>query len=483
MRAQCCICSELFVNNETNIAATPCGHVFHEHCLARWLNSSKTCPSCRKNVVERAVIPKLFFDVADEESEEVDPEKLSNELQTLRTRVTELNQHKAKQKEKVQELRDKLNKKQDELETISVLLRREQETGSAQQRMLEHFEMQQKMHKEERAEFVHTKRKLTELKHVDLLITGSVEDCEELMQQYSGGDRSSVQQLVKYAAILKREYNQTKVEKRTLKEQLDTYKKSSYAATRDLVEMKAGYRALQEQLSRSEDDLKQAEKTNAALKAKLSKLQYARKHPAETSGSFLETPKAHNLSDNAFPQTPKLPLNGGGETSAESFVTPKMSKPSGSTSLDLGCDRMLMGLDDDGALNQSFDLFEESPQTQVRKTCEENNMKVVKISTAATASRATKRVRTDADQANSFPLSTLNIMKKRDKAGQLLGSTVIRKDYNGFGGTSSFTQPLGPPKFGAFKATSKAKRTAQTWKKMKNPSLPTLDGFVDLTNN
>ena len=81
MRVQCCICSDLFVNNGTDIAATPCGHVFHEHCLARWLINSSTCPSCRKIVIQNAVIPKLFFDIAEEEPGDADPEKLSNELQ------------------------------------------------------------------------------------------------------------------------------------------------------------------------------------------------------------------------------------------------------------------------------------------------------------------------------------------------------------------------------------------------------------------
>ena len=250
--------------------------------------------------------------------------------------------------------------------------------------------------------------------------------------------------------------------------QLDKFKKSNYTATRDLAELKTNYRSLQEQLSRSEDDLKQAEKVTASLKAKVAKLQYSRKHPAESSGSFLETPKGHNLSDNVFLETPKL----SGEGSKDVFETPTTSRPSGSGLLDSGG-----GTD----LNQSLDLFEESPQTQVRKSCQENNVKVVKISSAATANKAVKRARTEEDRAESFPLSTLNIMKKREKSGQLLGKTVIRKDYNGLGGTTSFTQPLGPPKFAAPKMTSKANKKIKIVKKSSNPALPTLDGFVDLT--
>lgn len=82
MRAQCCICADLFVHDdEKDIAATPCGHIFHEQCLARWLASSSTCPSCRMHLARASVIPKLYFDLGDEAKEEIDPDKLSNELQ------------------------------------------------------------------------------------------------------------------------------------------------------------------------------------------------------------------------------------------------------------------------------------------------------------------------------------------------------------------------------------------------------------------
>lgn len=88
MRTQCCICSDLFVNDDVrDIAATPCGHVFHEECLARWLATSSTCPSCRKHVARASCIPKLFFDVVEDEGE-VDPEKVSNEVQVCASKYT-----------------------------------------------------------------------------------------------------------------------------------------------------------------------------------------------------------------------------------------------------------------------------------------------------------------------------------------------------------------------------------------------------------
>lgn len=254
-------------------------------------------------------------------------------------------------------------------------------------------------------------------------------------------------------------------------------RRSSYAASRDLAEVKTTKQLLQEQLARSEEDLKQAEKTSAALKAKVHKLLYGKRHPGTASGSFLETPKRHDVSDDASGvDTPKLSR----EDREELFdVTPKMTRPPGSELIDLGDPTA-----SPAEMNHSFDLFEESPQTRVKKTCEENNVKAMKISSAAaTAAKASKRVRVEAEaEASSFPLSALNIMKKRVKTGQLLGKTVIRKDYNGLGGTSRFTQPLGAPKFaGPRVAAAKGVKRAKLGSRSSNPALPTLDGFIDLS--
>lgn len=257
--------------------------------------------------------------------------------------------------------------------------------------------------------------------------------------------------------------------------QLDKLRRSSYAASRDLAEVKTTKQLLQEQLARSEEDLKQAEQTSAALKAQVRKLLYGKRHPGTASGSFLETPKRHDVSDDASGvDTPKLSLEDREELLD---VTPRMTRPPGSELIDLGDPTA-----SPAEMNHSFDLFEESPRTRVKRTCEENNVKAVKISSAAaTAAKASKRLRVE-EEASSFPLSALNIMKKREKTGQLLGKTVMRKDYNGLGGTSRFTQPLGPPRFAAPRgATTKGMKRAKLGSRSANPALPTLDGFIDLS--
>lgn len=250
--------------------------------------------------------------------------------------------------------------------------------------------------------------------------------------------------------------------------QVEKYRQTNFTISRELTTIKAEVSLLRDQLSRSEDDLKHVEKANTHLKTKLNRMKLGKKHPAETSGSFLDTPEQKDSWVEIFTETPKLDRMEG--NCADGFSTPKMTKPSDS-------DLTLIPQE-----NFTPDLFIDSPVTKVKKTSDENR-KVVKVSSAH-VSKAPKRVCLEADQiVDALPLSMLNIMKKRQTAGQLLSSTVIRKDYNGLGGTSTFTQPLGPPKLANFKLTSKAtKRTKPVNKGLQTkPPLPTLDSFIDLT--
>lgn len=82
-------------------------------------------------------------------------------------------------------------------------------------------------------------------------------------------------------------------------------------------------------------------------------------------------------------------------------------------------------------------------------------------------------------EVEDMPLMSLNIMKKRNMTGHLLGSTVIRKDYDGLGGRSSFVQPLGQPKVVLKQKHSRKVKRLKTIQSF--PPLPTLDNFIDLT--
>ncbi|XP_050412506.1 E3 ubiquitin-protein ligase TRAIP isoform X1 [Patella vulgata] len=90
MRVQCCICSYLLENKDgVNIAATPCGHTFHEACLMPWIERSGTCPSCRKVCTRPDVIPKLYFDDGemDATGDDNQTNQLLKEISTLKMKL------------------------------------------------------------------------------------------------------------------------------------------------------------------------------------------------------------------------------------------------------------------------------------------------------------------------------------------------------------------------------------------------------------
>ena len=64
MQAECIICMEHFESSAA-ISASECGHVFHEACIARWLDESGFlsvghCPQCR-TIVNKVCLTRLFF--------------------------------------------------------------------------------------------------------------------------------------------------------------------------------------------------------------------------------------------------------------------------------------------------------------------------------------------------------------------------------------------------------------------------------------
>merc|ERR1719435_466997 len=68
---QCPICYELFIGWK-EIAACPCGHTFHYHCILRWSEDCKRarkkspeCPTCKASFdcdkPPKSLLPKLYF--------------------------------------------------------------------------------------------------------------------------------------------------------------------------------------------------------------------------------------------------------------------------------------------------------------------------------------------------------------------------------------------------------------------------------------
>lgn len=453
MKALCCICSDLFVNDESiSISATPCGHTFHEECLFKWLATSSTCPSCRSRVNRGNIIHKLFFDIGeDDDVNASDPCKLTNEIQELKLKINKHNKEKGDLVEErnaaVQKCLDMEEKKKD----VQRLLKQEQTATASLKKQLHYFKSQEECLMMQKEECRKIKKKFVDLQNVERLVTGSEQDVQDMIQ--NSGESGSTRQMATYLVVMKREFQQVKDEKKKIKSEYDKCKRLLMTKDHELEKTTTELSTLRECYSKSEEDLKQKEKEVDALKKKLSRLKRAIVSPCATatsaSSSFVET----LMEESPAPVTPVQPKLSPGEFDLESNMT-------------------------------SPDFVKPSPNTLNRFHCEENQMKFVKISTAASNSEnpAKKAKRDIQDISNITGLGNYNIFKKKTGAGDF--NSVFRKGYDGLGGHTSFTQHQGRP--GATKLSKPAAKTAsrllsKNGKMKKVPPLPNLDQFINLT--
>ncbi|KAK6174923.1 hypothetical protein SNE40_013481 [Patella caerulea] len=445
MRAQCCICADLFENNPTvNIAAAPCGHTFHETCLMRWLDTSATCPSCRKHCNRKQVIAKLFFDGDEiEETREVDPSKLVNQVSDLKATVRQRDKEKSELIESKVLLQNQVQDVMIEKEVLKKELKQEKNTNSSLKKQISTYEGQQKLYRTEQDEYRKATKTLKDLQHLQVMLSGCESDALEILHQNGEG---SSKQLSRYCAILKREYEQCKQDKKLYKDQIDKLRRELVTKDRILKDKTQENSTLTEHLNRSEEDLKNTEKEKELLRHKLRHLRKAVRSPtgATASSSFIETLTEESPLTHANITTPVKDSN---------------------TRL----------FEEKGALTP--DLFD-TPNTQTKHHCSDNNMKYVRI-VSASENQPSKRQRTEKQEINDLKtLGSLNIFKKKNGPGSF--SSTIQKGYDGLGGHTSFTKPLGP--LGVKNTLVKKKKTTSTGVKMfaKNPPLPSLDNFIEI---
>lgn len=277
---------------------------------------------------------------------------------------------------------------------------------------------------------------------------GCEADTKNILSQHTNGE-GSVKQLAMAISVLKREYETVKSEKKLVKDELDKRKREMFSQRKDLRDKTDKVKNLQEQLAHSEEDLKHSEKEKDILKTKLGKLKRAMQSPmAGGSSSFIEAIVDENIPN----YTPVL----------------------------LKCPERNFDLDSVPKSHLSFspDIVNPSPNTQMRENCKENNIKYVKITSAAGPAKKKKRLDDEDIVADVQILGQFNLLKKKNGQSSAFASAV-RKGYDGLGGHTTFSQPIRPPKQAGFKnVTAKSYNTKSV---SKNPFIlpmfPSLEEF------
>ena len=273
---------------------------------------------------------------------------------------------------------------------------------------------------------------------VFLLPVGCETDVQELLDTRCHGD-GSVKELAKYCAILKREFEQLKSSRKAMKSDFDKLKREFITKDTSLKDTQKELKHLKEYTKKSEEDLQKAEKLIDHLRKKVSKLQNVLKSPSSNENtSFIET----LTEPSPMISTPVLTTQSQNDIVLE---TPLKSMP---------------------------EIAKPSPNTQLRQHCQENNVKVMKITSASSQPPAKKQKFDDFSS-----LGNLNIFKK--KPGFCDVKSSIRKGYDGLGGHMTFTERQSKQKLTMKKSVSRTSNI-KNGKLAGIPKLPSLDNFITL---
>lgn len=183
MHITCVICSDLFTGcDDETVFATPCGHLFHHHCLIEWLERSKTCPQCRRKTSEKTII-RVYFSVNVAGGSEKDASFLKNKVDSL------LFQMKLKDTEikNVNIENNKLKKQnvlqRDEIKSLLQKTSVGESTILALQEKIRYLKIECKEASLAKCEAEELRKQLESYNSLEIILQGSLENTEEELER------------------------------------------------------------------------------------------------------------------------------------------------------------------------------------------------------------------------------------------------------------------------------------------------------------
>lgn len=252
MNILCTICSDL-INQAESIYVTKCGHIFHHHCLAQWIERSKTCPQCRNKVTDKCMF-RLYPTVSNENT--------SEDAATLQSRLDDAQLQLRQQRVKYKEKEDKLAtanadlKRQDDLlKSYEKKLVSFDSKVEALHEQLEYSNFHMKDMERIKEENIALKQNLQTLQGLQKVLNATINDVDQMLHSYT-----DVRTLATFATALKRALCDSEAKKNESRDRL-------HAAKQQLSLEKKHSADLQSKVMHLEDELHQAQAKYDILKA------------------------------------------------------------------------------------------------------------------------------------------------------------------------------------------------------------------------
>ncbi|XP_077998656.1 E3 ubiquitin-protein ligase TRAIP-like [Glandiceps talaboti] len=441
LHAYCSICSDLY-ETDSNISATTCGHVFHENCLQRWTNQSKTCPQCRADCFQRNIVRRLYLETSEDVDKEVDPSSLKNELDKTKALLSQNKKEKADLKKDKERLYDQISVLEGKIGDLMDRANEAESTNSALKKQLKILSYRQDEAEKAKKEARDLRNKLKRLERFEAVMLESSREVEEMLQNYGTGPHA-VKDLATYCASLKKEFETSKQSRRKLRDELEEVKRHLHVKNKKLIEKIDETCELQRQLKLTEEDLQHSEDEKKSLKKKVSALQRAVESPSGAKGVI-----SRLAMESPAPQT---------------FKRPRLSGPIDENDFDL---EMTPGFP------ETPEVIKPSPSVKAKKVCQEFGVPFIKTTSIAKANQQVKQESKERTALSSM-IATSDLFKKRQPGDQ--DTSSIRKGYNGLGGHHTFIET----REYAFGPTRKiAKPTKRKNVRKPDASLRTLKNFI-----
>ncbi|CAB4038556.1 E3 ubiquitin- ligase TRAIP, partial [Paramuricea clavata] len=198
-RSPCTICTDLLTCD--NLAACPCGHVYHNNCLETWYQRSRTCPTCRKSCPTSI---KLYFSDVQESASQEDVHTVKNELR----KQTALSLEKDAQ---IKVLHEKVNEMSSRTEEQLCLVRKAQELAENEKLIQESLKKQVQFLTDKTKHIKMLEKKVVSLKtnverleRFETMLLGTHDEAEDMLRNIGTGSKT-VNELASQLIIMKRE--------------------------------------------------------------------------------------------------------------------------------------------------------------------------------------------------------------------------------------------------------------------------------------
>ncbi|CAG9769907.1 unnamed protein product [Ceutorhynchus assimilis] len=241
MNITCVICSDLFTPS-ASIYTTPCGHIFHYHCLLHWFENSKTCPQCRAKASPKVLV-RLYMNVNASQGAEADSTVLQYKLEaaefSMKLKERDANEI-AKTNQKLKEQNKSLRSSIKELELATP---RFESVIAALKDQIKYFKNEAKKCAQLESEVKMHKNRIKDLEHVQLAVEGSRLQVDEIIR-----NENNVESLALLAATLKKSLIDTDRKKKELQHELRKTQSELSQTKRKMSETQFNYDSMKIQL-------------------------------------------------------------------------------------------------------------------------------------------------------------------------------------------------------------------------------------------